>query len=118
MYVRRQVVNKPWGHEVTFAHTAWYVGRIIVIRPWCRLPRQYHEKSDESFYVLHGTMTLEIGRPEDDGFEAVIMDVGGCFHCPPGTIHRMCAGAEGCELIKVSNSILDGSVKIEDPRDL
>lgn len=102
MHTRRQVVSKPWGTEYIYARTAQYVGKIMVINPGCRLSRQYHEKKDESFYVLKGAMTLEVGYPGTDGFETMIMGVGNCFHCPPGTVHRLCAGTDGCEVAEVS----------------
>lgn len=102
MHTRRQTVNKPWGHEYIWAHTAQYVGKVLVIKPGCRLSRQYHVHKDESFYVLKGSMILEVGYPGEDNFETMTMGVGNSFHCPPGTVHRMCAGTDGCEVAEVS----------------
>lgn len=102
MHVRRTIVNKPWGHEVIWAHTSQYVGKVLVINPNHRLSRQYHVNKDETFYVLRGSMILETGYPDDSDFESTIMGVGNSFHCPPGTVHRMCAGSEGCEVAEVS----------------
>lgn len=102
MHTRRQVVSKPWGCEYIWARTAQYVGKVLVINPDCKLSRQYHEQKDESFYVLKGSMLLEVGVPGEADFETMIMGVGNSFHCPPGTIHRMCAGTDGCEVAEVS----------------
>ncbi|MEE8386498.1 MAG: cupin, partial [Dehalococcoidia bacterium] len=41
-------VDKPWGHEVWFAHTERYVGKILVIEAGKRLSLQYHRVKDES----------------------------------------------------------------------
>jgi mannose-6-phosphate isomerase-like protein (cupin superfamily) len=117
MHTRRDIVNKPWGHEVIWAHTASYVGKVLVIKPNQRLSRQYHEKKDESFYVLKGAMELEIGVPGADGFNTMIMGPGNCFHCPPGTVHRMRAGDEGCEVAEVSTPELDDIVRLDDDYD-
>ena len=40
-------VDKPWGHELIWALTDRYVGKIIVIEPGHRLSLQYHERKDE-----------------------------------------------------------------------
>ena len=45
-------VDKPWGHEVIWAKTDKYVGKILVIEPNQRLSLQYHEKKKETIYVL------------------------------------------------------------------
>lgn len=117
MHTRRQTVIKPWGSEYIYAHTAQYVGKVLNINPGCRLSRQYHEKKDESFWVLKGAMTLEVGYPGEDNFETMIMGPGNSFHCPPGTVHRMIAGTDGCEVAEVSTPELDDVVRIDDDYD-
>ena len=119
MHTTCQVVTKPWGHEVIWARTDRYMGKLLVINPDCKLSRQYHEYKDESFYVLKGAMTLEVGYPDDDNFETMIMGPGNSFHCPPGTIHRMCAGTDGCEVVEASSSESDAGdiVRLEDDYD-
>ena len=55
-------VDKPWGHEVWFAHTERYVGKILVIEAGKRLSLQYHREKDESIYVQEGTLRLTLER--------------------------------------------------------
>src|SRR2546430_4813525 len=45
-------VEKPWGHELIWARTDRYVGKILHIEPGHVLSLQYHNKKDESIYVL------------------------------------------------------------------
>ena len=47
-------VDKPWGHELIWAHTDRYVGKIISIAAGKRLSLQYHEQKDESILVIDG----------------------------------------------------------------
>ena len=47
-------VEKPWGHELIWARTDRYVGKILHIEPGHVLSLQYHNKKDESIYVLSG----------------------------------------------------------------
>ena len=36
-------IDKPWGHEIIWAETKDYIGKIIHINPGHRLSLQYHE---------------------------------------------------------------------------
>jgi len=104
-------VPKPWGHELIFAHTERYVGKILRIEKGHRLSRQYHERKDESLTVLSGILGLEIGRPPE--VERRLVRAGEAFHLPPGTVHRFIA-VESCDLVEVSTPELDDVVRIED----
>ena len=104
-------VDKPWGHEIIFAHTDRYVGKLLHIEKGHRLSRQYHKQKDESLTVLSGILGLELGTPPD--VERRIVRPGGVFHLRPGTVHRF-AAVETCELIEVSTPELDDVVRIED----
>ena len=104
-------VEKPWGHELIFAHTARYVGKILHIEKGRRLSRQYHRVKDESLTVLEGVLGLEIGAGPD--VERRIVRPGESFHVPPGTVHRFVA-VETCDLVEVSTPELDDVVRIED----
>ena len=59
----RRRVDKPWGHELIWAHTDRYVGKVLVIEAGKRLSLQRHEIKDESIYVMSGRLRLYL---EDD----------------------------------------------------
>jgi mannose-6-phosphate isomerase len=105
-------VDKPWGHELIWAHTPQYVGKILVIETGRRLSLQKHEIKDESIYVAAGRLRLYL---EDD--EGVIREEelgpGESRHVATGRIHRYEA-IERCELIEVSTPELDDVVRLED----
>ena len=106
-------VEKPWGYESILAHTDRYVGKILHIEPGHRLSRQYHRVKDETVYVLHGTLILEIGPA--DAVERVEVPAGMCYRTLPGTIHRYIAPEEGdVDLIETSTPELDDVVRLED----
>ncbi|HWJ24402.1 MAG TPA: cupin, partial [Gemmatimonadaceae bacterium] len=52
--VRR--VDKPWGYEIIWAHTDRYVGKVLHINAGQALSVQYHERKDETVYLLAGEM--------------------------------------------------------------
>ena len=49
-------VEKPWGHELIWAHTDRYVGKILHIKAGQALSLQFHEEKDETIFVLSGKL--------------------------------------------------------------
>ena len=45
-------VDKPWGHELIWAKTDRYVGKILHIKAGEALSLQYHRVKDETIMVL------------------------------------------------------------------
>ena len=104
-------VEKPWGHELIWAETPRYVGKILHIAAGQRLSRQYHVEKDETFLVQNGVMHLEIGTGAD--LKTIVLAAGESFHCVPGTVHRMIAVSD-VDVIEVSTPELDDVVRLED----
>ena len=104
-------VDKPWGHELVWAETARYVGKVLHIRAGHRLSRQYHRVKEETLMVQAGEMDLEVGPA--DSAETRRMRAGDVFHCSPGTIHRMIAVTD-VDVLEVSTPELDDVVRLED----
>lgn len=111
-----RIVNKPWGFEKIWAETSSYLGKVLVINPGHRLSRQYHNLKEETFMVLHGVLTLEIGMGPDA--TSLSLKEGESYHCPPGTIHRMICdidnNTDAVQVAEVSTNHLDDVVRLED----
>ncbi len=105
-------VDKPWGYELIFAHTRRYAGKILHVDAGHALSLQFHERKDETLYLLSGSYRLSL---EEDGrmIERTV-EPGDAYHIPPGTRHRMLAGPEGCDILEVSTPELEDVVRIED----
>lgn len=105
-------VEKPWGYELIFAHTEHYAGKILHVAPGQALSLQYHERKDETLYLLAGEYRLTL---EQDG-KLVEHRVrpGEAFHIPPRSRHRMVGGPEGCDILEVSTPELEDVVRLED----
>ena len=108
--VRR--VEKPWGHELVFAHTDRYVGKVLHIEPGEALSLQFHERKDETFFVARGEIRLEV--EEDGRLIARSLVEGDSYHVTPTTRHRMTGGPAGCDLFEVSTPELEDVVRLED----
>ena len=105
-------VEKPWGHELIWAHTDRYVGKILVIETGSRLSLQRHEIKDESILVRSGRLRLFL--EDDDGVvRESELGPGEHRHVPTGRIHRYEA-IERVELIEVSTPELDDVVRLQD----
>ncbi|HEX5591212.1 MAG TPA: cupin domain-containing protein [Candidatus Limnocylindrales bacterium] len=105
-------VDKPWGHELIWAHTDRYVGKILVIETGRRLSLQYHEVKDEWIHVLSGRLRLTI---EDDDGALVERELGpgDGAHVATGRQHRY-AAIETATLVEVSTPELDDVVRLSD----
>jgi mannose-6-phosphate isomerase len=105
-------VEKPWGHELIWAVTDRYVGKVLVIEAGRRLSLQRHEIKDESIFVTSGRLRLYL---EDDAGVVRVEELGPGEHrhVPTGRIHRYEA-IERVELMEVSTPELDDVVRLED----
>jgi mannose-6-phosphate isomerase len=105
-------VEKPWGHEIIWAHAERYVGKLLVINAGRRLSFQYHEIKDEWIHVLSGRLLLTL---ENDAgvVEDRELGPGEGAHVAVGRRHRY-AAIETCTLIEVSTPELDDVVRLQD----
>jgi len=105
-------VDKPWGHELIWALTDRYCGKILVIETGRRLSLQYHEQKDEAIFVIAGRLRLLL---EDDAGSMVTRELGPGegAHVAVGRRHRYEA-IERVELVEVSTPELDDVVRVED----
>ncbi len=108
----KHVVEKPWGHELIWASTDRYVGKILHIKAGEALSLQYHRVKDETIMVLSGRMQLiyfaEGGQPKSR--EMLPREP---FHVTPGLRHRMIA-IEDTDVLEVSTTEVEDVVRLED----
>lgn len=105
-------VDKPWGHEVIWAHTGRYVGKLLVIETGKRLSFQYHDVKDEWIHVLEGRLLLTL----EDGAGVVVdreLGAGEGAWVPTGRKHRYTA-IERATVIEVSTPELNDVVRLSD----
>lgn len=105
-------VDKPWGHELIWAHTGTYVGKVLHVRSGHALSLQYHETKDETIHLLRGRMRFWVG-PDTESLAEVELAEGQSFHIPPGTVHRMEAVTD-VDILEASTPQLEDVVRLED----
>ena len=135
-------VPKPWGHETIWAKTDRYVGKILHIKAGHALSVQYHNRKDETVFLLAGVLkywvqtpgsgqrasgistsgphrtagtgeTPVAGRSPIPQLTDVNLKVGDSFRITPGTIHYMEAVTD-CDVLEVSTPEIDDVVRLKD----
>ena len=106
-------VEKPWGHELIWAETDAYVGKLLFVRAGESLSLQFHREKDESWLVQSGRAKLELGLAGDAVLKEEVVGSGAAFRLRPGTVHRITA-VEDATLLEVSTPQLDDVVRLED----
>ena len=104
-------VPKPWGHEIIWAHTDRYVGKILHIRAGHALSVQYHERKDETVYLLSGELKYWVKTGET--MTDMHLHVGDAFRITPHTIHYMEAVTD-CDVLEASTPELDDVIRLTD----
>lgn len=124
------IVSKVWGreeiicNEVRGMHTGaayGYCGKRMVLVPGRRCSLHWHDRKDETFFVEHGRMRLEIAReplpfltrpPLERVPTLAVLELGPgqIVHILPGTLHRFSnLGFEDCVFFEFSTP--------DDPKD-
>jgi mannose-6-phosphate isomerase len=104
-------VEKPWGHEIIWAKTDRYVGKILHIEPGHMLSLQYHNEKDETIYVLRGEIVLRF-QQGDTLIERPLRE-GETFHIRPKVIHQFQAVVSS-DLLEASTPHLNDVVRLKD----
>jgi mannose-6-phosphate isomerase len=106
-------VDKPWGYELVFAENERYAGKILHLEAGHSLSLQYHERKDETLYVLKGEVRLTVQIEGEMGMQELRLAAGEAFRIRPGVKHRMRADAP-VDIVEVSSPELDDVVRLED----
>ena len=106
-------VEKPWGHELIWALTDEYCGKLLVVNAGHSLSLQFHREKDESWLVQSGRAKVELSKVGDPVLKEEVVGPGAAFRFPPGTVHRVTA-LDDTTILEVSTPHLDDIVRLED----
>jgi mannose-6-phosphate isomerase len=105
-------VEKPWGHEIWWAHTGDYAGKLLFVNAGHALSLQYHREKDETSYLLSGKLRLVQGETEGS-LEEHEIEPGQTWRNEPGIVHSIEA-LEDSVVLEVSTPHLDDVVRFQD----
>jgi mannose-6-phosphate isomerase len=109
---RPRRVEKPWGHELIWAETELYVGKVLHVKAGHALSLQYHEQKDETIHLLRGELRFFAGSSAA-ALRAVPLREGESFRIVAGTVHRMEAVTD-VDILEASTPHLDDVIRLED----
>jgi len=104
-------VEKPWGYELIWARTDRYVGKILHIEAGHVLSLQYHERKDESIYMLSGEIVVRL--EQGDTLIERRLAQGETLHIQPLTVHQFEAVVTS-DVLEASTPELDDVIRIKD----
>jgi mannose-6-phosphate isomerase-like protein (cupin superfamily) len=104
-------VDKPWGHELVWARTDRYVGKILHVKAGHVLSLQYHHRKDETMHVLRGELILRTQPGET--LEERRFKAGESAQIPPTLIHQIEAVVDS-DVLEASTPELDDLVRLSD----
>jgi hypothetical protein len=90
-------VDKPWGHELIWALTEDYCGKVLFVR------------AGESL----GRAELQVGAVGEAMLTTEVLSGGAALRFRPGTVHRVTA-LEDTTILEVSTPQIDDVVRLED----
>lgn len=100
------------GHELWWAETDHYAGKILAVNAGQELSLQYHREKDETSYLLSGRLLL-IQGPDAETLSVLEIEPGQAWRNEPGTVHSIEA-LEDSVVLEVSTPHLDDVVRIQD----
>ena len=106
-------VEKPWGHELIWALSDVYCGKLLFVKAGHALSLQFHREKDESWLIHAGRAKVELGAVGDAVLSQEVLGPGAAFRFRPGTVHRVSA-IEDTTILEVSTPQLDDVVRLED----
>lgn len=105
-------IEKPWGYELILTpFDSPVTGKILHIKPRCRLSYQYHDQKTESLTLIKGQATLV--HEENQKIVETAMELNKGYFIKPLSKHRLKAITD-CEIMEVSTPEKGNTVRLED----
>tara|TARA_Y100001938_G_scaffold151221_1_gene247811 strand:- start:22075 stop:22440 length:366 start_codon:yes stop_codon:yes gene_type:complete len=100
-------VSKDWGHEIWLANNLQedYCGKILFIKKGHSTSMHYHVEKHETFYVLEGTLRVDMLRDKDEiGSHPFTMTCqsGESMEMERSQAHKLMATDSDVKLIEIS----------------
>ena len=101
------LIDKPWGSEEVLEMNEKYMVKRLTMRNGQRCSLQYHNKKQETIYVLCGKLKIEIGMTDS------VFEPGESITIFTKTVHRMSA-VEDSVYLEMSTPEMSDVVRLED----
>jgi mannose-6-phosphate isomerase len=94
-------VDKGWGHELIFASTDQYCGKLLNFNSGAKFSMHFHAEKDETWYVLSGKFSVFYIDTKDTTVHEAQLNPGEVWHNAPLLPHQLIC-IEAGTIIEVS----------------
>lgn len=94
-------VDKGWGHELIFASTDQYCGKLLTFDSGAKFSMHFHAEKDETWYVLSGKFSVFYIDTKDATVHEAQLNPGEVWHNAPLLPHQLVC-VEAGTIIEVS----------------
>jgi oxalate decarboxylase/phosphoglucose isomerase-like protein (cupin superfamily) len=99
---KAEIHKKGWGRELWIANSGLYCGKIMELDKGKRCSIHYHKIKDETFYILAGSVQMNL---YDNGYPGELtqleMSTGDILYIPPRRIHQF-VGLVNSQILEIS----------------
>ena len=107
-----KIIDKPWGREEIVEINEKYMVKKLTMWAGHRCSLQFHERKQETIYVLSGLLRIVSGSTQEVLSEQLYR-AGDSITIRPGIIHRM-EGVEDSVYLEASTPEMDDVVRLSD----
>ncbi len=100
------IVDKGWGHEVIFANSEKYCGKVLSFKKGSKFSMHFHMLKDETWYVSEGKIKLNTIDTTDATKYTTFLKEGDVWRNRPGEPHQVEA-LEDTVIFEVSTQHFD-----------
>jgi mannose-6-phosphate isomerase-like protein (cupin superfamily) len=114
-------VPKIWGEEIWLTNSDKYCAKFLTLKDGFQCSLHRHLVKTETFFVLDGTVILEIQTGTNQKFkQSVRLEAGENYHIPVGVFHRFSTQGHGpATILEVSTQHDDMDVeRLEESREV
>jgi len=98
-------VDKGWGHELIFADTPEYCGKLLCFhKAGATFSMHYHTSKKESWYVQKGSFHLRMINTLNASIDYTLLEVGATWTNLPNQPHQLVALEDDSVIVEVSTA--------------
>lgn len=106
-------IEKPWGWEIHWTPSNLpYMGKVLHIFANKKLSLQYHDKKQETWYLISGRGKVVWDNEKGELIETELQ-LGWGYTCCVGQRHRL-VGITDCDIVEVSTPEIGTTYRLED----
>ena len=101
-------VPKLWGVEIWLTNIPSYCAKFLALNDGYQCSLHRHLRKTETFFVLEGSVNLDIKTgPDQKDMQTIRLEAGQNWHLPTGVFHRFSTAAPGGAIILEVSTLHD-----------